>query len=126
MNHKTILVIEDDHETRVVLRQVLEEAGYFVVSAGNGAAGLALLRGMTSPSVILLDIMMPIMSGDEFLKIIREDKERSGIPVLQMSAGSTPQRQGTCGVFYKPLDLRKLLKAIDDCVARVVSVAKPD
>jgi CheY-like chemotaxis protein len=114
---KTILIIEDDHATRVTLRQVLEHHDYFVVSAGNGAAGLEQLREMSRPHLIVLDILMPIMTGDEFLATVRQDSELSAIPVIQISASSTPRRAGVRCVISKPIDLKQLLAEIESAIA---------
>jgi CheY-like chemotaxis protein len=113
----TVLVVEDEHDIRVCLRESLEAEGYFVVSAANGASGLELLSNMTLPSVILLDVNMPIMTGDQFLSaLLANDKLRS-IPVIQISAGQTPQMHGVKLALKKPLNLDDLLAAVARCRA---------
>jgi CheY-like chemotaxis protein len=112
---KTVLVVEDDHDTRVALRQSLEESGYFVVSAGTGAVALELLGNMSRPSVIILDINMPIMNGDQFLAVIRANEDFKSIPIIQISGGRNPQRPGTRYAFEKPIDMRDLVHAIEGC-----------
>lgn len=79
---KAILVTEDNDDTRELLVLVLENAGYRVVSAANGAEALQKLRMLNTPTLILLDMMMPVMSGWDFLK----DKTRQGHKVITISA----------------------------------------
>jgi CheY-like chemotaxis protein len=114
MSNRVILVVEDDHDTRVALRQVLEDSGYFVVSAGNGAEGISLLRTMSRPYCVLLDIGLPILNGDEFLSVVQRDPDLATLPVIQMSAGTTFQREGTRRKFDKPLNLKALIDAIEE------------
>jgi CheY-like chemotaxis protein len=80
-----VLVIEDDRDMRDALVEVLRLEGFEVESAGNGADGLAHARAH-HPDVILLDLMMPIMSGWEFRAEQRKDPRIGEIPVIVMSA----------------------------------------
>ncbi|MCM2280102.1 MAG: response regulator [Oligoflexia bacterium] len=114
-SRKTVLVVEDDHDTRVTLRRALEEAGHFVVSAGNGAAALTLLEQVSTPSVVVLDLNMPLMNGEQFLQIFRADAKFAAVPVIQMSAAHSPRLPGTCCAISKPFDIEKLLQAIERC-----------
>ena len=82
---RPVLIVEDDAPLRELLRRVLEREGYTVVEADNGQAALGRLREGT-PAVILLDLMMPVMDGFEFLaERGREDAWR-GIPVIVLTA----------------------------------------
>ncbi|MGA1525041.1 MAG: response regulator, partial [Planctomycetota bacterium] len=80
-----VLIVEDDAMTRAILRRTLDEAGFAVDEAEHGAAGLAQVRA-TPPSIILLDLMMPVMDGFEFLSELRSDAAHSAIPVLVLTA----------------------------------------
>jgi CheY-like chemotaxis protein len=95
---KTIFIIESDHQTRVALRQALEARGHFVVSAADGAQALRLLEQMSAPELILLDMDMPIMTGEQFLGLFEADPRFSKIPVLQL---------------VRPLDTLALIKMIE-------------
>ncbi len=81
----TVLVIEDDEPTRTLARRMLEEAGFLVDEAENGAVGLERVRA-APPSIILLDLMMPVMDGFEFLNQLRSGGAGSEIPVLVLTA----------------------------------------
>jgi CheY-like chemotaxis protein len=113
----TILIVEDDHDTRVALRRCLEDEDFFIVTATNGANALEQLSHMTAPLFILLDINMPMMSGDQFLQVIQEDPKLKSIPVIQMSASKTPRLMGTTSALAKPLKLETLLEAIEQTLA---------
>ncbi len=112
---KTVMIIEDDHDTRVSLRQSLEAEGYFVFSAGNGKQGLEVLRRIKPPCLILVDVVMPVMDGEEFMKMINQDPILHVIPVVLVSA--YPERAKTIiakAFVTKPVNLKTLLKAVED------------
>src|SRR5262245_22552685 len=83
---RSILVVEDDADTRESLRAVLEVARYDVRTASNGREALEVLARIEAPGLILLDLMMPVMSGFEFLAARREDAALERIPVVIVSA----------------------------------------
>ena len=78
---RTILVVEDDEDTRTVIREYLEEAGLNVVEATNGVEAEASLEEAV-PDAILLDLVMPVMDGMTFLSRLRERTEKIGLPVI--------------------------------------------
>jgi len=84
-NHQTVLVVEDDRQTREMLRRTLEKEGWRVVEAANGKAGLAELDGEL-PVLILLDLMMPEMDGFEFMEALRRRQEPPQVPVIVITA----------------------------------------
>ena len=113
-----ILIIEDQNDIRESLAELLEEEGYTVATAANGRQALdGLARGL-EPSVILLDLMMPGMDGWEFRRRQQRDPDLAGIPVVIMSAvdqGSRLAGLDAAAYVRKPLDLRRLLAAVEDC-----------
>jgi signal transduction histidine kinase/CheY-like chemotaxis protein len=80
-----ILVIDDDEDTRSVIRQTLERAGWSVAQAEHGRRGLERVAER-HPDVIVLDLMMPEMNGFDFLDTLRQKPEWRGIPVLVLTA----------------------------------------
>jgi GAF domain-containing protein/DNA-binding response OmpR family regulator len=82
---RTVLLVEDDAALRELLRRVLEREGYTVIEAADGQAALERLRDRT-PGVILLDLMMPVMDGFEFLAERRRDEAWQAIPVIVLTA----------------------------------------
>ena len=84
-----ILVVEDNPDGRLILEDLLLLEGFEVLSAQNGREALDLLRGGALPSLILLDLSMPEMSGWEFRKRQMQDPALAEIPVIVMSAVAT-------------------------------------
>lgn len=82
---ETVLVVEDQEDNRRILSVYLEYVGYRVVSAVNGAEGVATAREQR-PSVIVMDISMPVLDGYQALRLLREDPELSEIPVIALTA----------------------------------------
>ena len=70
-----ILVIDDDEELRRSLVDVLRDVGYDAVGAADGREAVRLLRDGLRPPVIFLDLMMPVMDGEEFLRLRQQDAE---------------------------------------------------
>src|SRR4029079_4051046 len=111
---RAILVVEDDADIRESLREALEDAGYCVTTARHGQEGLDRLAHMSRPSLILLDLMMPVMSGPEFLDALHEDSRVSDIPVLIVSAygDMADETTGCVGFIPKPVPLERLLDSV--------------
>lgn len=110
-----ILLVDDDLDIREALTDTLEDRGFVVVSAANGLEALELLRNMTiRPSVILLDLMMPIMDGYGFLDAQRKDPELAAIPVAIITAGHGVDRDrlASAPVVPKPIKVPHLLSVL--------------
>lgn len=112
---RSVLVVDDDHNIRVVIRQALEAHGYTVHSATNGRDALELLKRIDTPDVILLDLMMPFMTGWEFIKEQKRDASIAQIPVVIVSAaeaveGTTLPAQG---LIKKPFEIDTLIETVD-------------
>jgi PAS domain S-box-containing protein len=81
-----VLVVDDDPDSRSVARHVIEQLGLTVVEAENGAVALAWLSDHERVSLVLLDIMMPVMDGVEFLKHFRRNEAWHNVPVVVVTA----------------------------------------
>jgi len=115
--HRPVLVVDDDADILDVYSVVLEDAGYEVLTAGNGQEALERVRRPdgSNVSLILLDVMMPVMNGWEFLAQRSEDPKLRNIPVVVCTGdprafGHTPE--GVAAVLQKPIGLDTLLAAI--------------
>jgi CheY-like chemotaxis protein len=112
---KHILIVEDSPDLQMLLSQVFGLEGYPVSQAFNGKHALDLLHSSKSlPSLILLDIMMPVMDGFEFRNEQEKDPRLAGIPIVVMTADIDSQAKanklGAVGVIRKPmLDIDALL-----------------
>jgi CheY-like chemotaxis protein len=117
MTHPKILVVDDDDAIRETLGGVLASEGYDVALAENGARALEAVRHGERPDLVLLDLMMPVMSGWEFLELADTDESLRSIPILVVSAMSAPlacngEHGGVRKCFAKPIDLDALLEAV--------------
>ena len=117
---KAVLVIDDEFGIADAVNDILSDEGYSVYVARNGAEGLKRLRE-NKPQLILLDLMMPIMSGPEMLAILRADAELSSTPVVMMSAVS--EQKMAVGSTYqaflrKPFDLVQLLEVVEKLIGK--------
>lgn len=109
-----VAIVEDDAEFRNMLRELLEEENYRVIAVGNGAEALEKLRGASIPSVILLDVSMPVMDGFDFLRHRKDDPQLSAVPVVLVT-NAKPHERPTAGVndvVRKPIDIDEILFAI--------------
>ena len=115
MQSKSIVVVEDDKAIREVIQQVLELSGYRVFTASNGKEGVELLKKTEKPGVVLLDLMMPVMDGYEFLANQKKDAQISGVPVVVLSASGVAEKPaGAQGYYQKPIELGDLLKVAQE------------
>ncbi len=111
-----ILIIDDDHDIRDVVSMVLAAEGYDVETATDGVAGLDRLRVGARPSLILLDMMMPRLDGEGFLRAMRSDPNTADIPVVILTGHPAARKKaaelGAAGCLAKPVELLDLLGAI--------------
>jgi CheY-like chemotaxis protein len=109
-----VLVVEDDPDIRATLCEALEDHGYSPVPASNGVEALDYLRGSNEkPCLILLDLMMPVMDGQEFRAQQRADQELAAIPVVVISAYRDLEKYATelaTECLPKPVRLERLLQ----------------
>ena len=111
-----ILLVDDDIDLRESLAEVLEEAGYTVDRAANGQEALQSLR-QERPTVILLDLLMPVMNGWQFCQLKRRDQSVANIPVIAMSAAvskdpSSPYYIEVDDFLAKPVEIDDLLSKL--------------
>ena len=120
---KKILVVDDEDDILHFLELVLREKGYQVVTASGGHEALTKAQ-LERPDLVLLDIMMPELSGFEVLEAMARDPSTSGIPVVVLAAGGdeVDSRSGLAlGVrkhMSKPFDVRALVAEIRRHVGR--------
>ena len=116
-----ILVADDDKNTRLLFKAVLENAGYTVSLATNGADALELMD-KNHFDLVVLDIMMPKMDGYEFTKTLRENQ--NNLPILMVSAKQLPKDKhkgfmvGTDDYITKPIDEEEMLYRIKALLRR--------
>jgi len=112
-----VLIVEDDQDVSDAVGESLEDAGYGVSIAANGAIAMDALQASNDlPCLILLDLMMPVMDGEHFLKEVKKDPRLSAIPVVLLTAhGSAPAKAISLGALSglrKPIQLHELLSTV--------------
>jgi CheY-like chemotaxis protein len=111
-----LLVVDDDHDILLSLQDALEMEGYCVTTASTGREALETLENGLRPDLILLDLMMPDISGWAFRAWQRSQEEFASIPVVIVSgqglSASEVSRLGVEGYLPKPLDLDDLLATV--------------
>lgn len=112
----TVLVVDDQVDLRDAIAVLLESEGYDVVDAANGREALKFLQNGTNVTAIVLDLMMPVMDGWQFLAECRRNQAWSRIPTIVVTGVSeTKRRQGELGdvaVFTKPFHFDELFAAL--------------
>ena len=119
---QSVLIVDDEFGLAEMASELLIMAGYRVAMAINGKLALASLNQMR-PDVILLDVMMPIMSGPEMLAALKADEHYRAIPVIMMSAaGRSVLDQFSCdniaGFLHKPFTYDQLMTALTAALQR--------
>jgi CheY-like chemotaxis protein len=111
-----ILLLEDCAELRALLERRLAAAGYEVLTAGD-AVEAGRLVAKRPPHLIIADIQLPHMNGDEFVAALRRDPKLRDIPVIFLSVDerleATARRLGAIAYFDKDVELERLLEVVD-------------
>ena len=111
VSHGFVLVAEDDREVRESLTLLLEDSGYHVIAVEDGQAALDELERAT-PCLLLLDLMMPRVSGWSVLATMRSDARLQAVPVCVVSAVAERAPKDVSCVLPKPVNVQKLLETI--------------
>jgi CheY-like chemotaxis protein len=118
-----VLIVDDDVDSRIVLRALLRSGGFGVSVARNGREALKWLEGRAPqdlPCAILLDLMMPVVCGEQFLDQWSDRPEAEAVPIVVVSA--FPERMRAIGrkvqaLVSKPIELGKVMRAVSQhCV----------
>ncbi len=125
---KTILVIEDEADLAEVLRYNLEREGYRCRCVADGQSALAEIR-RNPPDALILDRMLPALSGDEVIARLRREPKTSGIPILMLTAKAEESDElvgfalGADDYVTKPFSMKRLLARLEALLRRVAAPA---
>jgi CheY-like chemotaxis protein len=101
-----VLIVDDDEGIRDTLREVIEMAGCSAATAANGAEALKMLaRG--HPCLVIVDLLMPVMSGEEMIRAMRKEPSLAALPIL-VSTSAPGHAPPGFPVLTKPIDIDKL------------------
>jgi CheY-like chemotaxis protein len=120
MSSPLVLVVDDDPDILDAICDILESEGYRVSRARHGVEALQRVES-ERPSIILLDLMMPVMDGLTFAQHLRERPLGRTIPIVVISAEGNPQRAaavGAQGYLAKPFDIDALLAQVAGMTSR--------
>jgi CheY-like chemotaxis protein len=106
-----ILIVDDEPDIRDSLAEFFQDEGYAVATAPDGAAGLETLAAGELPCVVILDLLMPILDGNEMYERMRSDPRYRAVPVI---ISTSDPRRAPSGVLTmkKPVSLMHLLSAV--------------
>jgi CheY-like chemotaxis protein len=112
-----LLVVDDDDDILLSLRQVLEDEGFDVLTARNGAEALDILQRNIVPHGIILDLMMPRMDGWDFLAAVQTDANLIEIPIILMTAVPSVKCRSAAGggariIVQKPFNVETMIRII--------------
>ncbi|MFH1618337.1 MAG: response regulator [bacterium] len=122
MKKRRILIIEDDKNIAESLNSILTAKGYETILAADGSAGIEDAKKLR-PALILLDLMLPRMSGFDVCQVLKSNEETAGIPIMVTTAlgkMEDVEKAFACGAsdyIIKPFDLRHLLEKVDKLIA---------
>jgi CheY-like chemotaxis protein len=114
MAPSTILLAEDDLEIRDVVQDLLEEIGCDVIPARTGKQALDFLSNdpRSPPDMVILDLMMPLVTGWQVLEVIQRDPALAGVPVVVLTAATQDRPSGVAALLQKPFQVDDLLETI--------------
>lgn len=121
MSMPLLLVADDVPDNRVILATLLEFHGYAVQQAQNGSEAV-LLAGRAPPSLILMDIEMPVMDGWEAARLLKHDARTAAIPIVALTAADLRSdfrrlsTGGFCGYLQKPFSPHRILDVVRLCL----------
>lgn len=117
---RSLLVVEDEEITREGLAYILRREGYQVTVAADGQAALDVLRAGPAPDLIILDMLLPVLDGWVFLKLLAREERLSGVPILVATATTLnrewAEAHGCAGFIRKPFTTADLLEEVRRCL----------
>jgi len=108
-----VLIVNDNPDLLDATSFVIENEGMAVATARNGEEALALIGTGRRPALVLLDLVMPVMNGWEFLATVANDPRLKGIPVVVLTAAEHAEVPGALEVLCEPMDLKELLRIVE-------------
>ena len=119
----TVLMVEDEEDTASLLKFLLERASYQVVHAKDGRQAQELVNTMAPPDIVLLDVMLPFLSGLQVLTVIRKREGWKKVPIVMLTADGSEHdikralENGANDYMIKPFNPRELTSRLKRFVA---------
>ena len=121
MNEKTVLIIEDEEDAAELFAEMMRVSGFRVLKTSSGAPALAMMTN-EKPDIVILDIMMPEISGLDILRQMRRNQNLANVPVVVVSAKSMPadikngMEAGASTYLTKPVGFLELKEAVNNAL----------
>jgi DNA-binding response OmpR family regulator len=106
-----VLVVDDDEDLRDSLAELFADEGYEVLTAGNGEVALHLLDTIELPCIVILDLMMPVLDGNQVYERMQNDPRLAKVPVIISTSDPSRAPSGLL-IMKKPINLDRLLAAV--------------
>ena len=120
MNNKKILICDDDEGILDMLELILEDSGYDIIAERN-SLNVKSIIDREHPDLILLDLWMPVLSGDQVLKSLRKNSKTQYLPVIIISASTEGQKiadeSGANAFIAKPFNFDELIQKIEHYIS---------
>jgi DNA-binding response OmpR family regulator len=123
--HQNILIIDDSELVLAMAKDNLEEAGYLVQTATTGIEANRYIFSRSRPNLIIMDIMMPMLNGNEKAKLLKENEVSKDIPILLFSSKSDVEMRkltaeaGADGYILKPFSQSEIARKVKNCLSGV-------
>jgi len=123
MESPSILVVDDDEDMRTMLCLVLSAEGYRASGAANGVEALERIRSDGPPALVLIDLMMPRMNGEDLIRTMTKDPSLARIPIAVVSGQPAPrtvaETPGVVARLVKPVELDELLTVVHQFAGQI-------
>jgi CheY-like chemotaxis protein len=121
-----VLVLEDDRDVAQTIGELIEDQGYRAICVDNGREALAVLEN-ERPSLMLIDVFMPVMNGIEFLRVVKARASLADIPRVVMTAANDHMIgvKEDVSVLYKPVDFDALKRILEKYCPSVQKTQRP-
>ena len=111
-----ILIVDDEDDARETLAEFFQDEGCAVSTAANGAEALACLQSEELPSVVILDLLMPLIDGNEVYERMQRDPRLAKVPVIVSTSAPARAPSGVL-IIKKPMNLSRLMSVVRQCCA---------
>jgi CheY-like chemotaxis protein len=106
-----VLIVDDDADIRDSLQDFLEDQGYVVSAAVNGAEAIRSLQSGELPCVVILDLLMPVLDGNQTFEAMQRNPRLASVPVIVSTSDPSRAPSGVL-IMKKPINLNRLLAAV--------------
>jgi CheY-like chemotaxis protein len=109
---RALMLVEDDEEQALLARACLEDAGYVVHTAANGAEALAVLPSIADLGLVIVDLQMPVMDGRTLIRRLRSESFGHSVPIVVWSSDEFDPPSRITELVRKPAELSRLLTLV--------------